>query len=62
MITAIISALIIYFGAPLIEVWIWNEVLVELFSISTISYLQMFAIHVFCSLLFGGMNVSWSDD
>ena len=62
MIIALIMALMLYFGMPIIEVCIWNSILVDLFSLPVINYLQMFAIHVFCSLLFGGISFSGSDD
>ena len=37
--------------------WIWNKVLIMLFNLPPINYLQSFLLYIFCSILFKPIQV-----
>lgn len=57
-------AIVSLFLVPFIELWLWNDVLVDIFpQIPVIdNYWTMFGINWLCHLLFKGTNLSVSSD
>ena len=52
VILCMIALLAIVFAGPLITMWLWNWVMVDLFAFPVISYWQAFGLECLCSILF----------
>lgn len=49
---AVILLIVLMFISPWIEMMLWNWVMVDLFSMPTVTFWQMFGLNWLCGLLF----------
>jgi len=54
-IVIILLVLAIALGAPVM--WIWNALMPALFGLSKITFGQAILLNIFCSILFGKINI-----
>lgn len=60
VIWAIIGMIALFFVSPLITMWLWNWVAVDLFAAPVIGYWQAFGLEWLCSILFKStITTSW---
>ena len=57
---AIVAILIVCFLGAAIGMWLWNAIMVPVFTLPALGYWQMYGIMILAKLIFGGTSISSS--